>query len=149
MLLMLATITISEFLVESAIDAPYDEKLTDFARVLANEVRPASESVAIRPGAIQLLRSDRRDRIYYALRADDGEVLAGDPQLPAVAGPLKPGEPTLQNGQIGEEPVRVAAIQIPDPREPERALTIQVAETMNKRHALTEAMRTQAVALPQ
>ncbi len=149
MCLMLATISISEFLVESAIDTPFDEKLTDFARVLASEVRPVNDTVTIRPGAVQLLRSDRRDQIFYALRSEDGQVLAGDPQLPPIVGPLKTGEPTLQNGQIGEEPVRVASMQIVDPREPGRALTIQVAETLNKRHALTETLRTEAVALPQ
>lgn len=147
--LMLATISISEFLVESAIDAPYDEKLTDFARVLGNELRVAGEGITIRPGAIQLLRSDRRDRIYYALRDPDGQVVAGDPQMAAVTGTLTSGVPTLQNGLIGEEPVRVAALQVPDPRDGRRALTIQVAETLNKRQALTEALRTQAVALPQ
>ena len=41
MCLMLATIRIREFLVESAIDAPYDEKLTDYARVLASAVAGA------------------------------------------------------------------------------------------------------------
>ena len=147
--LMLATISISEFLVESAIDAPYDEKLTDFVRVLGGEVRPAGESVAIRPGAVQLLRSDRRDRIYYVLRTQDGEVLAGDPQLVAVVGTVKLNDPSLFTGQIGEEPLRIAAMQIADPRDPDQRLTIQVGETLNKRQALTEALRTQAVALPQ
>jgi len=76
-------------------------------------------------------------------------VIAGDAQMPPLQGTLKLGQPTLQNGQLGEEPVRVAALQIPDPRDESRILTIQVAETLNKRKALTEALRTQAVALPQ
>ena len=147
--LMLATISISEFLVESAIDAPYDEKLMDFVRVLGNEVRATDEGVSIRPGAIQLLRSDRRDRIYYAVRDGDGQVVTGDVQMAPVAGALATGVPTLQNGQVGEEQVRVALLQIPDPRTPGATLTVQVAETLNKRAALTEALRTQAVALPQ
>jgi len=149
MCLMLATISISEFLVESAIDAPYDEKLTDFVRVLGNEVRATEAGVSIRPGAIQLLRSDRRDRIYYAVRDGDGQVVTGDVQMAPVAAALATGVPTLQNGQVGEEQVRVALLQIPDPRTPGATLTVQVAETLNKRAALTEALRTQAVALPQ
>jgi two-component system sensor histidine kinase TctE len=148
--LMLATISISEFLVESAIDAPYDEKLSDFGRMLVNEIRVGADGgVVIRPGATQLLRADRRDRIYYALRGGDGQVVAGEPQMPPVQGTVKPGEIALQNGQIGEEPVRFAALQVPDPRDAATLLTIQVAETLNKRQALTEALRTQAVALPQ
>jgi two-component system, OmpR family, sensor histidine kinase TctE len=147
--LMLATISISEFLVESAIDAPYDEKLTDYVRVLANELRSDDSGVHVRPGAVQLLRADRQDRIYYALRDADGDVIAGEPQMAGVAVTLTSGVPTLQNGQIGEEPVRVASLHVPDPRHPGASLTLQVAETLNKRHALTEALRTQAVALPQ
>jgi two-component system sensor histidine kinase TctE len=147
--LMLATISISEFLVDSAIDAPYDEKLMDYVSVLGNDVRAEGGELRLRPGAVQLLRSDRRDRIYYAVRDNDGNVIAGEPQMAGVVGAPRFGVATLQNGQIGEEPVRVAVLQLPDPRNGDDTITIQVAETLNKRQALTEALRTQAVALPQ
>jgi len=98
---------------------------------------------------VQLLRSDRRDRIYYAVRDNDGNVVAGEPQMAPLVGAPRFGVATLQNGQIGEEPVRVAVLQLPDPRNADDTITIQVAETLNKRQALTEALRTQAVALPQ
>lgn len=149
MFLMLATISISEFLVETAVDAPFDEKLTDYVRMLASDVRADDSGVRVRPGTLGLLRTDRQDRIFYALRDNDGNVVAGEPHLAVVAGPLRLGVPSLQNGQVGEEPVRVAALQIVDPRNAAEVLTLQVAETLNKRQALTETMRTQAVALPQ
>ena len=149
MFLMLATITISEFLVDSAIDAPFDEKLTDYVRMLGDDLRADGSGVRLRPGAVGLLRTDRQDRIYYAVRDDRGELLAGEPKLGAVSGSLRQGLPSLQNGTVGEEPVRVAALLVADPRNPSTSLTLQVAETLNKRHALTETMRTQAVALPQ
>jgi len=148
MFLMLATISISEFLVESAIDAPYDEKLTDTVRVLASDLHADGAGVSIRPGAMQLLRSDRRDQMFYALLDSDGHVITGEPGMTLVAG-LPLGVPTLHNGQIGEELVRIAAMRVVDPRHPDDTLTAQVAETLNSRKALTEAMRTQAVALPQ
>jgi two-component system sensor histidine kinase TctE len=148
MFLMLATISISEFLVESAVDAPYDEKLTDIVRVLASDLRADESGVSIRPGAMQLLRADRRDQMFYAILDSDGYVIAGEPAMTLVAG-LPLGVPTLHKGQIGEEPVRIAAMRILDPRHPDDTLTAQVAETLNKRKTLTEAMRTQAVALPQ
>src|SRR6478609_2506793 len=93
--LMLATISISEFLVESAIDAPYDEKLTDYVQMLASDVRADGSDVRLRPGAVNLLRSDRKDRIFYALRDDDGNVIAGEPALAYVTGPMRTGVPTL------------------------------------------------------
>src|SRR5690348_14112773 len=147
--LMFATISISEFLVDSAIDAPYDEKLMDYVGLLGNDVRIENGKLYLPAGAVQLLRSDRRDRIYYAVRDNDGNVVAGEPQMAPLVGAPRFGVATLQNGQIGEEPVRVAVLQLPDPRNADDTITIQVAETLNKRQALTEALRTQAVALPQ
>ncbi|HSC99407.1 MAG TPA: ATP-binding protein [Casimicrobiaceae bacterium] len=149
MFLMLATISISEFLVESAVDAPFDEKLTDYVRMLASDLRADETGVHLRPGVVGLLRSDRQDRIFYAIRDERGDLIAGEPQLAGVIGPLRLGVPSLQNGQVGDEPVRVAAMQVADPRKSGESLTLQVAETLNKRQALTETMRTQAVALPQ
>ena len=149
MCLMLATISMSEFLVESAIDAPYDEKLTDYVRVLASSVEADGDGLRIRAAGMQVLRSDRLDRLYFTVRDAAGNVIAGETQLTAVAGALRAGMPMLQNGNVGEEPVRVAALQIADPRNVAANLTVEVAETLNKRKALTEAMRTQAVALPQ
>jgi len=147
--LMFATISISEFLVDSAIDAPYDEKLMDYVGLLGNDVRIENGKLYLPAGAVQLLRSDRRDRIYYAVRDNDGNVVAGEPQMAPLVGAPRFGVATLSNGQIGEEPVRVAVLQLPDPRNADDTITIQVAETLNKRQALTEALRTQAVALPQ
>jgi hypothetical protein len=97
MFLMLATISISEFLVETAVDAPFDEKLTDYVRMLASDVRADDSGVRVRPGTLGLLRTDRQDRIFYALRDNDGNVVAGEPHLAVVAGPLRLGEPSLQN----------------------------------------------------
>ena len=147
--LMFATISISEFLVDSAIDAPYDEKLMDYVGLLGNDVRIDDGQLRLPAGAVQLLRSDRRDRIYYAVRDNDGNVIAGEPQMAPLVSAPRFGVATLQNGVIGEEPVRVAVLQMPDPRNADDTITIQVAETLNKRQALTEALRTQAVALPQ
>jgi two-component system sensor histidine kinase TctE len=147
--LMLATISISEFLVESAIDAPYDEKLTDYARVLAGSIQVDNGAPRIRDGAVRLLRSDRHDRIYYALLDNDGNVISGDAGIVATTAALRHGVPTLHNGVVGDDPVRVAAVLVADPRNADDSLTVEVAETLNKRKALTEAMRTQAVALPQ
>jgi len=147
--LMLATITISTFLVEQAIDAPFDEKLNDFVRVLANEVRADGADVAVRPGALQMLRTDRGDRIFYALRDPNEIVVAGEAAMASVPVLPSSGSPVLHDGQVGDEPVRVATLQIPDPRDAQRQLTVQVAETLNKRIALTETLRTQAIALPQ
>jgi two-component system sensor histidine kinase TctE len=147
--LMLATISISEFLVNSAVEAPYDAKLSDYAQMLAAETRADGGGVSIRPAAIGMLRRLEHDRILFALRDADGRVLIGDPTLPAVTGLRERSPPVVQDGQIGDEPVRVAAMLLADPRSASRLLTVEVAETLEHRRALTETLRAQAVALPQ
>ncbi|MGC1817334.1 MAG: sensor histidine kinase N-terminal domain-containing protein, partial [Casimicrobiaceae bacterium] len=147
--LMLATISISEFLVNSAVDAPYDAKLADYAQMLASEAHPDGTGVTIRPAAIGMLRRIEHDRILFALRDADGQLLVGNPDLPPVAGLREHSPPVLQDAQLGDEPVRVAAMLVTDPRSASRLLTIEVAETLERRRALIETLRAQAVALPQ
>ena len=149
MILLLATISISEYLVHLAVDAPYDEKLVDLARALGSEVRAGESGVTIRPGVAQLLRSDRRDRVFYAIRTADGQVVAGEPDMPLVTGTLPEAAPLMSDGQIRDEPVRVASVAVPSARNGDSRLVVQVAETLNKRLTLTETLRAQAVALPQ
>ena len=147
--LMLATISISEFLVNSAVDAPYDEKLAEYARMLAAETRAEGEDVAIRPAAVGLLRRIEHDRVRFVLRDAGGRVLAGDPAVPAVSGLSDRPAPTLRDAEMADEPLRIAAMLLADPRAPSQRLTVEVAETMERRRALTETLRAQAVALPQ
>lgn len=147
--LMLATISISEFLVNSAVDVPYDQKLADYARMLAAETRAEGGGVAIRPAAVGLLRRIEHDRVFFVLRDGDGRVLAGDPAVPAVSGLPDQRAPTLRDAQMADEPVRIAAMLLADPRAPSQRLTVEVAETTERRRALTETLRAQAVALPQ
>ena len=120
---MLATISISEFLVESAIDAPYDEKLTDFVRVLGERRRaPTATGVARAPRRAPdaALRSPR-PHLLSRCAIPTASVVAGEH---ADGTPSRwcspPAVPMLQNGQVGEEPVRVAALQIADPRDAAR-----------------------------
>jgi two-component system sensor histidine kinase TctE len=145
----LAMTSVTEFIVRSAVDAPYDEKLVDTARALAAEIRPTPNGVMVRPGAVQLLRSDRRDSVYFALRNAAGDVLEGDQDMPPVIVTRGTPETAVQTGTIRDQPVRVASIHVPDPRGSPGRLTVQVAETLNKRHVLVESLRTPSVLLPQ
>jgi two-component system sensor histidine kinase TctE len=145
----LAMTSVTEFIVRSAVDAPYDEKLVDTARALAAEVRLTPDGVMVRPGAVQLLRSDRRDNVYFALRDASGEVVEGDRDMPPVIMTRGTPDPAVQTGTIRDQPVRVASLHVPDPRVPEGRLMVQVAETLNKRHVLVESLRTPSVLLPQ
>ena len=124
---MLATITISEFLVESAIDAPYDEKLDRF-RPHARErgARRTATGVSRASGRLAdaALRSPRPD-LLRACATPTSYVVAGE-HADGVGSRCccSTGLPMLHDGQVGDEPVRVATLQIPDPRDPARRLTV-------------------------
>jgi two-component system sensor histidine kinase TctE len=145
----LAMTSAMEFIVRSAVDAPYDEKLVDTARAMASEIRLTPSGVIVRPGALQLLRSDRKDNVYFALRDASGEVLEGDDDMPPVVRTRPTADTFVQTGAIRDQPVRVASIEIDDPRGASAKLTVQVAETLNKRRELVERLRTPVVLLPQ
>jgi two-component system sensor histidine kinase TctE len=145
----LAMTSVTEFIVRSAVNAPYDERLVDIARAMAAEIRITPSGVMIRPGAVQLLRSDRKDNVYFALRDAAGEVLEGDDDMPPLQIARATPETAVQTGAIRDQPVRVASIQVDDPRSADAKLTVQVAETLNKRRALVETLRTPSVLLPQ
>ena len=116
-----------------------------------SDVGRTATGVRIRPGAVAAaaLRPPATGstmRCATSRQRHRGRAAAGRPS----SGRCAPACRSLQNGQIGDEPVRVAALQMADPRNVRGdADASQVAETLNKRQALTEAMRTQAVALPQ
>ena len=120
----LAMTSVTEFIVRSAVDAPYDEKLVDTARALASEVRATDGGIIIRPGAVQLLRSDRRDNVYFALRDAAGEVIAGDRDMPVVIVTRGTPDTAVQSGTIREQPVRVVSIYVPDPRRADMRITV-------------------------
>ncbi|HEY1327884.1 MAG TPA: sensor histidine kinase N-terminal domain-containing protein [Casimicrobiaceae bacterium] len=145
----LAMTSVTEFIVRSAVDAPYDEKLVDTARALAGEIRLTPSGVMVRPGAVQFLRSDRRDNVYFALRGESGDVLEGDEDMPPVIMTRGTPDTAVQTGTIRDQPVRVASVHVADPRTPNGRLTVQVAETLNKRRVLVESLRTPSVLLPQ
>jgi len=145
----LAMTSVTEFIVRSAVDAPYDEKLVELTRALADNLRMTPTGVAVRPGAIQLLRSDRRDSVWYALRDANGDILEGDDEMPPPASARRATDPSISTGAIRDQPVRVASVQTADPRATDAHLTVQVAETLNKRRALVESLRTPSVLLPQ
>ena len=94
----------------------------------------------------QLLRSDRRDRIFYALRDATATSSPATTSCRRRHRALRAGVPTMQNGAVRDEPVRVAALQIVDPRDAESdADRAGRRRRCNKRDALVEALRTQSV----
>lgn len=149
------------WLVAQAIaNKPYDRELADVAQALARQsqvevLEGAHPAVARRRElertALSLLRADEEDEgdnVYFQVLGTRGELVAGDPRL-AVPTEDAPATVTVRyrDDFLGEEPVRVAYLRIPD-RQGQGDGLVQVAETLGKRSRLaTEIIK--GVLLPQ
>jgi len=135
---------------------PYDRELGESARLLASQVSVQAPGA---PGglprvtvtgarAIEYLRSDDTDRIYFQVLGARGELITGDRDLPVPeALELAPGEVVFRNDQMRDEPVRVASLAVALPGGERRAL-VQFAETLDKRSRLSAEI-IKGVILPQ
>ena len=135
---------------------PYDRALGETARLLANQIgfEPAAGAtprVRLRsPGVVELLGSDEEDDVHFQVLGLDGTLAEGDRELPVPeAEKVGTGTAVFRDDTMREEPVRVAALWVPLPGDPEgRAVLVQVAETLGKRSRLsTEIIK--GVILPQ
>jgi two-component system sensor histidine kinase TctE len=138
---------------------PYDRDLAQLTRMISRQL-VAAEADPARRGLLRLpepaaalLRSDDVDRIYFQVLGEQGELLAGDRELPAPeadpaqAAPV--GEVQFRDETVLNEPVRVASLRLaPAPGEQPRIMLVQVGETMEKRSRLTTEI-IKGVLLPQ
>ncbi|MBU0603305.1 MAG: sensor histidine kinase N-terminal domain-containing protein [Gammaproteobacteria bacterium] len=132
--------------------APYDKVLGDSVYELSRQIRytPVGAIFVKPPQMRDLFHIDGEDIIYYQVLGGAGELLAGDGEIPGVPDdkPWKPGEMYYRGGRINNEDVRVAYMFQPVTTIPGSYVTVQVAETLNKREALTSRILS-GVLLPQ
>jgi len=111
----------------------YDQALMDVAIALGERIRAANGAVDFDlPGAAeQVLRTDKYDIIFYAVRRPDGSTLAGDAGLPPVPTSQEPEDGVIAyDGEYRDEPIRLVAMLVPCGGQ---ICVVQVAETINKR----------------
>jgi two-component system sensor histidine kinase TctE len=135
----------SWFIARHLSDLVYDSELMEIARELNLHVKivDAKPAFDLEKDAERTLLLDQYDSVYYAVRAADGALVAGDAELaPGPGG----GAPVAFDGQAHGVPVRIAQIRGTGPGDP--AFTVQVAETLVKRHMLANEILI-GVILPQ
>ena len=145
--LWLATASSGIFMITRAVEESFDARLEDLARAVAKHVVPTGNPKAplrLSPAGDALLNFDRFDDRHYALRGADGQVFAGEPDMPPVTGALNGGEVTLHGGVIGEDTVRIAALRVPVAVPAQRSVVLQVAETLSRRQDLATSLRTES-----
>jgi two-component system sensor histidine kinase TctE len=135
LLLVAAGSFVSYRIALSAANKAYDSALLDPALAIASHLKRSGTRLELDlPSiAIEALRIDTEDRVYYQVLGPGGELIAGTPRLPAPPELLHPGEHIYYDATLEGERVRIAAraVQV----ETGTAI-VQVAETLIKRDKL-------------
>lgn len=146
------SIAITHSVVDDIANVPYDKVLSDTAYALSRSIEATPVGAALKRGEDPraLLRVDDEDVMYFQLLGGAGELLTGDPELPAVALESNAKLDTVyyRASRINNEDVRIAYLFVPVSTIPGSYATVQVAETLNKRQALTSRILS-GVLLPQ
>jgi two-component system sensor histidine kinase TctE len=121
----------------------FDRTLLGSALVLGEHLLIAGgEVVADLPhAALEMLRTDAQDRVFYRVSSlDSGATLTGYEDLPAPPGPWS-AEPNFYDADYKGQAVRIVALRhtLLDGSD-RRQLLVQVAETLDARHALTRRL---------
>jgi two-component system sensor histidine kinase TctE len=128
----------SWFIAASLSDRVYDGELMEIARELALHVKASGAKLSwdLESDAERTLLLDQYDKVYYAVHAPAGGIVAGDSALdqPAAA---RSGATAFYDGELHGDRVRVALLRTGSGAEAfGPPAVVQVAETLVKRHAL-------------
>ena len=137
LLLVVAGSFVSYRIALNAATKAYDSSLLDPVLAIASHLRRNGAGIELDlPSiAIEALRIDTEDRVYYAVMGPGGEqLIAGTARLPAPPEILRPGEHTFYDAKLEGERVRVAARAVPVGNG--ETAVVQVAETLVKRDKL-------------
>ena len=117
----------------------YDYSLFDSALDLSRHVRLRDGRIGLDlpSAALDMLESDKHDRIYHMVNDSKGTLIAGHIGLPLPPEEVSSGKPVYYDGTYRGDPVRIAALYAMIPNAPDHEpILVQVAETLNKRHIL-------------
>lgn len=132
-------------LAKETADAAFDQSLADAALDIASHIQ-ASEGdldVELSSEAEAMLRSDGKDQIYFAVRDEDGRLLAGDHDLPVGQAP-DDGQMRFVDSRFRDGWTRAVVHRVDAAAGP---ITITVAETLSKRNRASRKILT-AMILP-
>jgi two-component system sensor histidine kinase TctE len=118
-----------------------------FDRALEHNVNALAQLLSVREGRIlfslpgparEILRADDTDQVFFQVRRGNGDLLAGEHDLPVPreAAPGVGGEVRLREDLIQNKEVRVAYSWTMVNTQPPEMVLIQVAETQEKRKTL-------------
>ena len=125
----------------------YDRLLVTLGNSLAQQIGydNAAQKLVLPTAASQILLADEYDSIYFAVRDEQGTLVAGEQHMPPMANLPAALSQSFANGRIYDRNVRI--VNLPLTLEG-RNYVLQVAETQTKRSMLSHEFQT-GVILPQ
>lgn len=117
----------------------YDYSLFDSALDISRQARIVDGQLRIDlpRAALDMLESDKHDRIYYMVNDAKGAFVAGYRGIPLPPEEAPPGKPVYYDGTYRGSPVRIAALNSLVMGAPgEDVILVLVGETLNKRRNL-------------
>ena len=135
LLLVAAGTFLSYRIALNAATEAYDSALLDPALAIASHVRRTGGRLELDlPNvALEALRYDAQDRVFYQVLSPSGDLVAGTPQLPPPPERLAADQHLFYDTNMQGERVRVAASAVPVES---GVAIVQVAETLVKRDKL-------------
>ncbi len=129
----------------------YDRSLADSARDLARQVTIVNgrETLDLPPAAEKMFLTDEFDKIFLKVTNSEGDLLAGEHNLPSPAVTSDSDALIMHDGIVQGRKVRIASrYYLPSKSQSKRPVLVQAAETLNKRKILANEILT-ALVLPQ
>ena len=129
----------------------FDQELEDSALVVAAHVEPGRGGqleLHLPHDAVEVLRADSRDSLFFRVSTRDGRVIAGDSGLPVVL-PASVDNPATADATYEGAPIRLISYESYVDHQP---VVVTIAETTHKRdtlraHILLPALTTDLVVL--
>lgn len=129
--------------INEVVEGVNDRLLGASARAISETLAMEDEEVTLDlpASALGMLENEARDNVYYSVWAN-GELLTGYPDLPRMRVlPAADGELAFEYAQYRDYPIRIAAMARKVPRV-DQLVIVEVAETLEARHALRNRMLT-------
>ncbi|MBK9143244.1 MAG: sensor histidine kinase [Candidatus Melainabacteria bacterium] len=95
-------------------------------------------TVDLPPAALAILKYDNADEFFYRIIDDAGNVVSGDPNLPALSHQLHIDIPVMSSIQLNGKSCRLAELKTQVEEHPERTVVVQVAETTRSRDSIRQ-----------
>ena len=121
----------------------YDTALLETTQSLHNRLQFAKSDlkVDLPPAALAVLKGGDKDAFYYQVISHDGKIVSGDKFIPNPPSARRFSEaPHFYYGNLNGTEVRICALKVPVPGEPQQELTLKTAETTVGRTELIKSI---------